>query len=144
VAQWRWSVLGPHDIGNRRFSSGTSGHDGYGGPAGPSSVAARTTAAEYQGGGGFESHPTTTPTGPLTQGTETRKILETGDTLSAEATTVRSQLATGVAAGSREGVCAGGRDRDRTCGLCRVKRVRPPNTAPQRYALYHIVAAHLQ
>jgi hypothetical protein len=45
VAQWRWSVLGPHDIGNRWFSSGTSGHDGYGGTAGPSSVAARTTAA---------------------------------------------------------------------------------------------------
>ena len=30
-------------------------------------------------------------------------------------------LATDVAAGSREGVCAGGRDRFRTCGLCRVK-----------------------
>jgi hypothetical protein len=35
-------------------------------------------------------------------------------------------LATSVAAGSREAVCAGGRDRFRTCGLCRVKR-QPPS-----------------
>jgi hypothetical protein len=27
VAQWCWSVLGPHGIGNRRFWLGTSGHD---------------------------------------------------------------------------------------------------------------------
>jgi hypothetical protein len=30
-------------------------------------------------------------------------------------------LAAGVAAWSPEGVCAGGRDRDRTCDFCRVK-----------------------
>jgi hypothetical protein len=35
----------------------------------------------------------------------------------------------------------GGRDRFRTCGLCRVKRVRAPHTALPRYALHHIAAA---
>ena len=35
-----------------------------------------------------------------------------------------------------------GRDRFRTCGLCRVKRVRPPHTALRHHALHHIVAGH--
>jgi hypothetical protein len=37
-------------------------------------------------------------------------------------------LATGPSKVGQESVCAGGRDRDRTCDFCRVKRVRPPDT----------------
>jgi hypothetical protein len=51
----RWSVLGPHDTGTWWPSPGTSGHDGYGETAGPSSFAARTTAAGVLRGG-FDSH----------------------------------------------------------------------------------------
>jgi hypothetical protein len=50
-------------------------------------------------------------------------------------------LATGVQKGFQEPVCAGGRDRFRTCGLCRVKRVRPPHTALQHHAPHHIIPA---
>jgi hypothetical protein len=44
---------------------------------------------------------------------------------------------------AREGntVCAGGRDRFRTCGLCRVKGARPPHVPSTALAWHHIVAA---
>jgi integrase len=42
------------------------------------------------------------------------------------------------------GVLAGGRDRDRTCDFCRVKRVRPPHTALQYQASHHVVPARRQ
>ncbi len=42
--------------------------------------------------------------------------------------------ATGVAAWFGEAVCAGGRDRFRTCGLCRVK-TSPPAPSPRRCRL---------
>jgi hypothetical protein len=46
-------------------------------------------------------------------------------------------LASGPSGGGWEAVCAGGRDRFRTCGLCRVKRVRPPRITLQCIALQH-------
>jgi hypothetical protein len=49
-------------------------------------------------------------------------------------------LATGVAAGSQEGVCAGGRDRDRTCDFCRVKGARAPRAPMRRPTWQHNVA----
>ena len=50
-------------------------------------------------------------------------------------------LATERCKGAQQPVCAGGRDRFRTCGLCRVKRVRPPYTALWRHASHHIIPA---
>jgi hypothetical protein len=43
--------------------------------------------------------------------------------------------------GFQEPVCAGGRDRDRTCDFCRVKGARPPRAPTQHPAPHHIIAA---
>jgi hypothetical protein len=39
-------------------------------------------------------------------------------------------------------VCAGGRDRDRTCDFCRVKGARPQRAPSSASALHHSVAPH--
>ena len=50
-------------------------------------------------------------------------------------------LATGAVAGFQGGVCAGGRDRFRTCGLCRVKGARTPRAPTRPLAFHHDIAA---
>ena len=50
-------------------------------------------------------------------------------------------LATRLWKETQEPVFAGGRDRDRTCDFCRVKRVRPPHAALQHHALHRIIPA---
>ena len=55
MAQWCWSVLGPHGIGNRRFWLDTSGHDRYEQTAARNALAARARLMKYRAGG-FESH----------------------------------------------------------------------------------------
>jgi hypothetical protein len=47
----------------------------------------------------------------------------------------------GDRAGCQEGVCAGGRDRFRTCGLCRVKGARPPRAPTSHPASHYNVTA---
>jgi hypothetical protein len=47
-------------------------------------------------------------------------------------------LATWLWEGAQEPVCAGGRDRFRTCGLCRVNAARPPRAPLRHPASHHI------
>src|SRR5215204_1711322 len=44
-----WSVLGPYRIGSLRTSTGTSGHDGYGQIAGPSTFQPTTSIPRAAG-----------------------------------------------------------------------------------------------
>jgi hypothetical protein len=50
-------------------------------------------------------------------------------------------LAKGRLSEPGEPVCAGGRDRDRTCDFCRVKGARAPHIPMRHSALHHNVAA---
>jgi hypothetical protein len=85
--------------------------------------------------GGFESHLTTAPAGSSPSALGSPQDPETGQRFERSGDHcwwfAGDLLATGVAAGPQEGVCAGGRDRDRTCDFCRVKTstaVRQPAT----------------
>ena len=88
---------------------------------------------------GFESHLTTALAGSSTGPRGTSQDLRNGH----HCWCYRDHywwfagnlLATGGAAGFQEGVCAGGRDRDRTCDFCRVKS-KPAGRARLLLAVY--------